>query len=155
MHDRTDFLSLEAIHQCDLIRYLAGEVEENTGMSLRNERGAAPSIVTPDEEWSFGQVILINAPIYTGEVEELTLRFEQAVCRVRRWNVNHQEKLEPTYWQEPAAWQMYYRSSRSTISGGMKDLYMRGFVGEMQHFKAAVEAEMHPSDFQDNIKTMS
>ncbi|MDX1260559.1 Gfo/Idh/MocA family oxidoreductase [Exiguobacterium sp. K1] len=155
-HDRADFLSLAAIHQLDLIRFLAGEVEEITGMSLETDGELHLQLSLRMKNGAVGQVTLINAPLYTREVEELTLRFEQAVCQVEEMQrLIIEEKQEPTSWQELDARQMHYRSPMSTMSGGMKDLYLRGFVGEMNHFKAAVEGgDASRSDFQDNVKTM-
>ncbi|WP_026829587.1 Gfo/Idh/MocA family protein [Exiguobacterium artemiae] len=155
-NDRADFLSLAAIHQLDLIRFLAGEVEQITGMSLEADGELHLQLSLRMTSGAVGQVTLINSPLYTREVEELTLRFERAVCQAAEMeHLIIEEKQAPTSWQELEERQMYYRSPMSTMSGGMKDLYLRGFVGEMKHFQAAVQGDVvSHSDFRDNVKTM-
>lgn len=41
------------------------------------------------------------------------------------------------------------------MSGTLRDLYLRGFVGEMKHFSECVNNGLTPSsNDEDNIKTM-
>ena len=59
-------------------------------------------------------------------------------------------------WQCPGEETVVRRAANSPASGGNRDLYLRGFAGEVAHFLECVSASRTPtSSAADNVATMA
>lgn len=58
-------------------------------------------------------------------------------------------------WQSLEEQDTVLTPSASAMSGGLRDLYLRGFVGEMEHFMDCCRKGQAPlSSGRDNVQTM-
>ena len=63
---------------------------------------------------------------------------------------------EPDTWEGLGEETVVRRPVNSPASGGLRDLYLRGFVGEVRHFLDCVAQDRTPSSSAaDNVATMA
>ncbi|MGW1890585.1 Gfo/Idh/MocA family protein [Streptomyces sp. NPDC002004] len=155
------YLKFGAIHMVDLVRWLFGDVAEVTG--FRNSRGADISMAVTLRFRSgvIGSLTFAGVPAWSREQEELTVTGQRGFARVENLSTlthHHTRPLagvaEP--WQELGEATVVTQSVNSPASGGHQDLYLRGFVAEVQHFLDTVLHGAPPvASAADNIGTMA
>lgn len=152
-----DYLKLAAIHIVDLIRYLFGEVKDLCGFN-NNDVGINQSISFKMYNGSVGNVHLVSMPGWTRESENLTVSFDGGFVKVEEINtlvLHRNNQNTDISFEEPVELDYVYTPSMTPMSGGLRDIYLRGFVGEIKHFVECIAKGMEPlSNCDDNIKTM-
>lgn len=155
------YLKLAAVHIVDLVRFLFGEVREVTGFT--NSRGAdiGMACTLRFDSGVIGNLSFAAVPAWSREQEELTVTGRHGFARVANLEelTHHHFRAEDTV---PDAWQgigeetVVRRPSNSPASGGLRDLYLRGFAGEVRHFLECVAEGRTPlSSATDNVATMA
>jgi len=154
-----DFVKLAAIHVIDLVRWLFGEV---TAVSVAsNGRGAhvALAVMLTFESGVVGTLGLSGLPGYSSTTEQLRVSGDDGyaiVDELVRLSVHRTETAGRPNWKTLAEHTQVFTAPESAMSGTDRDLYLRGFVGEMTHFAEAVAAGTVPrSSGRDNVRTMA
>ncbi|MCP9211831.1 Gfo/Idh/MocA family protein [Streptomyces sp. NEAU-Y11] len=154
-------LRLAAVHIVDLVRFLFGEVREVTGYN--NSRGADISMTCAVrcDSGAIGSLTFAAAPSWSREQEELTVTGRTGFARVENLTdlVSHHHApgdAAADAWQRPQETTVVRRAANSPASGGHRDLYLRGFAGEVAHFLECVNTSRTPiSSAADNVATMA
>ena len=159
--DDEGYLKLAAIHMVDLLRALFGEVADVRG--FRNSRGAdiAMSVALQFESGVVGSMSFASAPSWGREHEELTVTGRNGFAKaenLQRVSYHHDRPIATgsPRWQTLDEETTIIEAVSSPISGGARDLYLRGFVGEVEHFLRCVVTGSEPaSSASDNVATMA
>lgn len=156
--DDAEYLLLAAIHVADLVRFLFGEVEVAHVLSSSRGPNVSLAITVRTRAGVVGTLALSGLPSYSSETE--TLR----VSGDRGWAVVNEVSRLTTHLQKPgdlASWRALSEvtttraPAESAMSGVERDLHLRGFVGELQAFRDAVDTRVAPSSSaRDNVRTM-
>jgi len=153
-----DFLKLAAIHMIDLLRFLFGEADAVSG--FRNSKGGNISqcFSMKFKSGVVGSVYFSGMNAWSRESENLTVTFDDGFARTEEINkvVIHKSKKsqEPSFTSQTEE-DRVFTPSATPMSGAYRDLYLRGFVGEMKHFVQCLHNGQSPSsNCEDNISTM-
>ncbi|QQZ59142.1 Gfo/Idh/MocA family oxidoreductase [Paenibacillus sonchi] len=156
--DEEQFLKLAAIHIVDLLRFLFGEAVQISGFTNNDNERIAQSISLKFANGVVGSVYFAGMSAWSRESESLTVTFDHGfVCadEVVKLSVHHSLAGSGLPWQSLAEQDVVFTPSASAMSGGYRDLYLRGFVGEMAHFMKCCREGMTPvSSGRDNVRTM-
>jgi predicted dehydrogenase len=161
------FLKLAAIHMVDLLRHLLGEVATVQGVA--NSTGADINLAFAVRQASgvVGTVNLVALPAWERGHEHLTVSGHHGyVVADNQTSVRYHRHQPggpdgsggpggPVRWQALDEHTTVTESVVSTGSGGLQDLYRRGFVGEVEQFLYSVVTRQQPScSAADNVATM-
>ncbi|MET3291191.1 UNVERIFIED_CONTAM: UDP-N-acetylglucosamine 3-dehydrogenase [Brevibacillus sp. OAP136] len=156
--DDEQFLKLAAIHLIDLIRYLFGEVAHVAG--FRNSEGASVShtLSLQFESGVVGSVYLAGMSAWSRETESVLITFDHGYASaedIETVTIHQALPSAASSWKSLAEQTVVLTHSASTMSGGVKDLHLRGFVDEMAHFMQCCQTGGAPlSSGGDNVGTM-
>lgn len=152
------YIKLAAIHMIDLIRFLFGEVHQLSGFRNNHHEHISQSISLQLANGVVGNVSFSGMTAWSRESEKITVTFEHGFAcadEVTTLQIHQAIKQEGLPWQSLAEYDQVYTPSASAMSGGYRDLYLRGFVGEMVHFIQCCQTNQLPdSSATDNVKTM-
>ena len=159
--DDEGYLKRAAIHIVDLLRSLFGEVADVRG--FRNSRGAdiAMSVALQFESGVVGSMSFASAPSWGREHEELTVTGRTGFVKAENLQrVTYHHDRPPVEaaprWQTLDEETVTVEAVSSPISGGARDLYLRGFAGEVSHFlQCIVDGTQPSSSAADNVATMA
>lgn len=153
------FLQLAAIHMVDLVRHLLGEVVDVQGMA--NSTGSAINLAFTlrMQSGAVGTMHLVALPAWERGHERVTISGTDAYVVVdNQTQVRHHRHRSgaAVRWQALDEHTVLTESVVSTGSGGLQDLYRRGFVGEIDAFVRCVADRSTPScSAADNVATMA
>lgn len=153
-----EFLKLAAIHVIDLVRALFGEVTDVAVSSSSVGRAVSLAVLLEFESGVVGTLDLSGLPSYSSESERVRVTGEHGFAVVEdlvRLTVHtSRPHVEPT-WASLSEHRTVFTPAESAMSGGGRDLQLRGFVGEIEHFIDAVQGGTTPrSSGRDNVLTM-
>lgn len=153
-----DFLKLAAIHIIDLIRYLFGEVVDITGFRNNIEANINNTISIKHNNGAVGSIHFSSMAPWSRESENVSVTFDKGFINVEEINrvVVHKNKANDGIpYASQTETDMVMTPSMTPMSGGLRDIYLRGFVGEIKHFVESILNRTQPSsNGEDNIKTM-
>jgi len=158
--DDEEFLKLAAIHMVDLVRFLFGEAVTVSALSTGHGAHVALSILLGFESGVAGTLDLTGLPSRSSETENLAVTgdrgyavtTESASLAVHR--AASDEASTPS-WQSLTEATTTFTPAESAMSGAGRDLHLRGFVGELEAFVAAIATNTPPSSTaHDNVSTM-
>jgi predicted dehydrogenase len=145
-----DFVYFVAIHMLDLLRYLFGEVKSVS--AVKNETGGGCSYAASFvmESGAVGTASFENRTAWTRESEGICVTLEDGFAETRELNhlAVHRSRSTPNPWQTLSECDQVFSDCFNPASGTSKDLWLRGFAGEMQDFW---ENDARVSD--DNLRT--
>ncbi|MCY9693188.1 Gfo/Idh/MocA family protein [Paenibacillus alginolyticus] len=156
--DDEQFMKLAAIHIVDLMRHLFGEVSQVTGFSNSNNEFISQSISLRFDNGIVGSVYFSGMSAWSRESESMLVTFDHGFAHADEINTLRIHKsltsdLIP--WQSLEEHDTVFTPSASAMSGCFRDLYLRGFVGEMAHFMECSRDRLTPrSSGRDNVGTM-
>jgi len=157
--DAEEFVKLAAIHVIDLVRWLFGEVVDVTVASNGSGTHVALAILLRFESGVVGTLDLSGLPGYSSESEHLRVSGDEGYAIVEdlvSLTVHRTAPDDQPSWKRLTERTTVFTPAESAMSGTDRDLYIRGFVGEMAHFAAAVETGALPrSSGRDNVLTMA
>jgi len=155
------FLLFAAIHMVDLVRALFGEITGVSGHRRSDGADITMAFSVRAANGIIGTLDLASLASWGRGHEELTVHgtrgFVTATDLHRvRLHVDRRRPEEPPRWQGLDEDTVVIEAATSTGSGGQRDLYQRGFVGEVDHFLTCIAQGRapHPSA-RDNIATMA
>lgn len=148
-----------AIHNINMLRSITGRPIELVGFkkslgdtltasfSYKDEAGvmASMSIIAADSWARLHEEFYVtgtNGFVRVNNVEQLSYHFNPPVADKPRWQIMDEEETVIT-------------TVSTTSSGGNRDFYQRGFVGEIEHFLRCIRENKQPlTSAQDNLDTM-
>ena len=157
--DVEEFVKLAAIHVIDLVRWLFGEIDDVRAVSSGSGAHVALSVLVRTRAGLAGTLELSGLPGCSSEVETLRVTGDDgwAVAEdVARLSVHTRTANDEPSWRDQSERMTVHSPAESTMSGGGRDLYLRGFVGEIDEFVACVRERREPaSSGRDNVATMT
>lgn len=156
--DDEQFMKLAAIHIVDLVRFLFGEVVQITGFKNSNSEFISQSISLKFENGVVGSLYFTGMTAWSRESENVTVTFDNGFAiadEVHTLTVHKSQSFDQLPWKSLAENDTVFTPSASPMSGGYRDLYLRGFVGEMAHFIESCQNDREAcSSGRDNVRTM-
>ncbi|MBM7702335.1 Gfo/Idh/MocA family protein [Metabacillus iocasae] len=157
--DDEEFMKFAAIHIVDLVRFLFGEVTEIAGFKNSNGPHVSQSISLKFENGVVGTLAFSGMTAWSRESEQLLVTFDDGFAsaeEITTLNIHRSQVFADLPWKALGEADTVYTPSASPMSGTMRDLYLRGFVGEMTHFLTCCTNGQPPrSNSTDNVKTMT
>lgn len=150
--DNEIYLKKGGIHFVNLLLWLFGEVEEVKSFSSSVDNNVSLTSIIKFKNGIVGNVNFVgltswkgkreqititgeNGYIYNDGVREVHYHFDQNITRSNRWQTLDEEEIT-------------IKPYLTSASGGVQDLYLHGYIGEMKSF-------MEDSTFdKDNVATM-
>ncbi|MBH0117310.1 Gfo/Idh/MocA family oxidoreductase [Salinibacterium sp. NG253] len=156
-----EFITQAVIHLIDLVRDIFGEVVDVSAIKNSVGDGLAIIVQVRHESGVVGSLNFVSARAWSRETEELSVTCTNGVVRVSdlsRIQVLTGEVAGTTAGpgETLAERSVTFDVSNSPGSGSLKDLYLRGYVGEMKHFVGVLQGteQLSPSA-ADNVRTMA
>lgn len=152
------FVFLVIIHYLDLIRHLFGEVEELCGFESGNGAdGLSQCISVRCKNGVVGSIAFENHNAWSREYETMDVTFEGGFARAEdltKFTLHRSSTGKDMPWRDLSEKDEVFVPFSGPVSGTTRDLYLRGFVGEMEHFLTCCEYGRTPCpDGEDNINT--
>lgn len=154
-----EFVKLAAIHVIDLVRFLFGEVDRVSVQD--NSDGDQISLVVGLRMANgvVGSLELSGTPAYRSETEILRVNCSRGRATAENLATLTVHRAQPdraASWQALSETTTVHTAAESAMSGVDRDLYLRGFVGQLAGFMAAVDSGTVPvSSGRDNVLTMA
>ncbi|WP_310829595.1 Gfo/Idh/MocA family oxidoreductase [Paenibacillus pedocola] len=156
--DEEQFIKLAAIHIIDLMRFLFGEAPQVSGFSGSSGEFISQSIALKFENGIVGNVYFTGMTAWSRESERLLVTFDHGFASAEEIDklVIHKSRTGDSLpWQSLEEQDSVFTPSASPMSGAYRDLYLRGFVGEMAHFmECCTQGTLPLSNGRDNVMTM-
>ncbi|MGC5771176.1 Gfo/Idh/MocA family protein [Paenibacillus pabuli] len=157
--DEEQFIKLAAIHMVDLMRFLFGEAMQVTGTTVKNGEHINQSISLKFEQGVVGSAYFAGMSAWSRESESVLVTFDDGFASADEINtltIHHSRTGDNLPWKSLEERDTVYTPSGSPMSGAYRDLYLRGFVGEMAHFMECCKNKSVPqSSGKENIGTMA
>ncbi|WP_397338453.1 Gfo/Idh/MocA family protein [Paenibacillus amylolyticus] len=157
--DEEQFIKLAAIHMVDLMRFLFGDMVKVTGTTVRDGEHINQGISFVFEQGIVGSAYFAGMSAWSRESEHVLVTFDNGFAsadEVTKLTIHSSQTFDNLPWKSLAEQDIVYTPSAYPMSGTHRDLYLRGFVGEMVHFSECCRDHSLPhSSGQDNIKTMA
>ena len=133
-----DYLYYVGIHMIDLVQWLCGPLQLLCAAKDARGSGCTYLVTLRAAQGALVALELQNRSAWTREREELTLTFTDGFAATRDTGhlAVHRAAAAPAPWQTLAEEDRVFSASESPASGTARDLYLRGFVGEMAAFLA-------------------
>jgi len=154
------YLKFGAIHYVDLLRHYFGEPIDILGLCNSEGVKVDQTYALRFDSGVVGSLFLAGLPAWKRHYEEITITFEGGLAQVdniSKFIMHRDAQSRPgvTRWQEIDECDEVYTSVGTSSSGGWKELYLNGYVGEVQAFLSAVEENTEVSNSAtDNVRTM-
>jgi UDP-N-acetylglucosamine 3-dehydrogenase len=156
--DEEQFIKLAAIHFVDLMRHLFGEVVQVRGFRNSNNEFISQSISLKFDNGIVGSVYFSGMSAWSRESESMLVTFDHGFAHANEINtltIHRSLTSDVTPWQSLEELDTVLTPSASAMSGCYRDLYLRGFVGEMAHFMGCCRHSLTPrSSGRNNVGTM-
>lgn len=153
-----DFIKLAAIHIIDLVRFLFGEVKQVNGFSNSIDEKISQCFTLSFESGVIGSVYFSGMTAWSRESENITVTLDDGFIKAEDINkvVIHRSKESGMLsYASQTEEDRIYTPSAAIMSGAFRDLYLRGFVGEIKQFIYCLQNGKIPSSSgENNIYTM-
>ncbi|NRT11314.1 Gfo/Idh/MocA family protein [Flavobacterium sp. 14A] len=157
--DEEAFLKLAAIHVLDLAIYLFGPIDHVEVMNNSNGASVNLAIAVRAKSGVVGSFNLSSMSAWSRESENLTVTFDDGFVQVEEINkviVHRSKKDSGASFASLTESDEIHTPSMTPMSGSVRDLYLRGFVGELAHFKKSLSDLLSiENDGSQNILTMA
>lgn len=154
-----EFLKLAGIHIIDLVRFLFGEVIEVTGFKNNIDENISQCISLKFESGVIGSIYFSGMTAWSRESENMTVTFDNGFVQTEEISkvIIHSSKLDnEKSFETQTEEDRVFTPSATPASGAYRDLYLRGFIGEFEHFIHCIKNGEEPcSNEKDNICTMA
>ena len=152
------FLKQGAIHYVDLIRFLFGEVKEIKGFENSEDVMVDQIFTLEFENGVIGSMFFGGLPSWTRHWEEITVSGINGFAKVNNMISVEYHYVNPDVkpdWKNLSLEDRLLTAKNTSSSGGWRDLFLNGYVGEVNHFLDCVLNEKEPiTSAFDNVKTM-
>lgn len=155
-----DLLIRAAVHLVDLVRSLFGDVAE-VSAELSSTAGATTIAATfRHTSGVVGSLTFVLSGSWARETEELTVICDRGTARIFdlvRVEVWGAGPVSPAAnpWADLSESAKIFGTANSPESGTLRDIYLRGFAGEMAHFVSVLRGDEElTASVKDNVSTM-
>lgn len=145
-----DYVYYVAIHMLDLIRFLFGEVSHVQAVKNEEGSGCSYAATLQMDSGAVGTVSFENRTAWTRESESVSVTMENGFAVTRELNqltIHHSRSIDAP-WQTLSENDQVFTDCFNPASGTTKDLWLRGFAGEMKSF-----CENGAAVTEDNVHT--
>ncbi len=155
------FLKYGAIHFVDLIRFFLGEVRSVAGFKRTPDEGVDQVFSFATESGRIGNMFFAGLSAWARHHEEITITGVNGFVKAENMtrvscHLHRESGFEGPRWQTLDEEDVVWTSIDTSSSGGLQDLYLRGYVGEVRHFLECVSSDQQPTCCaEDNVKTMA
>jgi len=153
-----EYLKLAAIHVIDLMRYLFGEAIDVSGFKNVENSNLSHSISLKFNSGVIGSAYFVSMDAWSRERENILVTFEKGFVSIEEINkvvIHKSNNTNGTSWQSQTEKDIVLTPSATPMSGAYRDLYLRGFVGELAYFARQCIGGSTPINLgEDNVKTM-
>lgn len=153
-----DYIKLVAIHYVDLMRYLFGEVVDLSGFKAIDGSKVSMCFSLKFGNGVIGNVYFSGMDAWSRESENMMITFDKGfVCaeEINKVTIHKSNVPSKVSWQSITEEDIVLTPSATPMSGAYRDLYMRGFIGEMSHFiDCCLRGDNPSSSGRDNVRTM-
>jgi predicted dehydrogenase len=153
------YLRFGAIHFVDLMRFYFGEAAEVVGFANSHDVNVAQSFCLRFESGVVGSMFFAGLKAWKRHYEEITITGENGFGKAVNLGsvVLHSDRgstASVPRWQTVDEEDQVVTSVSTSSSGGLKDLYQGGYVGEVQHFLDCIVKDMQNiNSAPENVKT--
>lgn len=155
------YLKNATIHFIDLIRFFFGDIKDVTGYSNSQNGCIDVAFSFASESGQVGNMLFAGTPSWSRHSEDITITGSYGFVKVEEMRKVTYHFAQQDYKPPAPRWQLVDEEDRiitsidTSSSGGWKDLYLNGYVGEVEHFlKSIANGEAPTPSAADNIKTM-
>ncbi|MEG0240299.1 Gfo/Idh/MocA family protein [Anaerorhabdus sp.] len=143
-----DFMFAVASHYLDLIQFLFEDIQDIHAIKNTQGKGVSYILTMVMSNGIIGTLSLENRAPWTRESEGITCTMDGGFIQSNELNefILHKNCLDND-WKTLSEQDLVYKENYSPASGTLKDLYLRGFVQEIEAF---VNDEIQ--DIDNNIK---
>ena len=154
------YIKFGAIHYIDLIRYYFGEVTDLFGFQRTPSDGVNLLFSFATKKQLIGNMFFAGLPSWARHHEEVMITGTKGFVKTQNMReviFHHHEVSSTTVprWQTLDEIETNYQSIDTSSSGGWQNLFLNGYVGEVQAFLENVMNDTPVENSADNnVKTM-
>jgi len=152
------FLKVGGIHYVDLLRFLFGEIKEVKGFANSEDVMVDQIFTMRFENDVIGSMFFAGLPSWERHWEEIAVTGVKGFVKVNNMMDVEYHYVRPeikTDWKYLSFEDRVLTAKSTSSSGGWRDLYLNGYVGEVEHFLDCVLSNKEPvTSAFDNVKTM-
>lgn len=156
-HER--FMKAACIHIVDLLRYLFGEIEAVRGLETQAGPDLSECFAVKTASGASGSVYFTSSTAWSREDEGVLVTFERGFAQslnLAELSVHRSRTEGGAPYAALTEEDRVFTASHMPMSGPLRDLYLRGFVGEMAHFCDCLSTGAPPlSSALENAATMA
>lgn len=159
VNNSKEYLLFATIHYIDLIRFYVGEIVEAKGFETVDGDTLCQTFSLKSKTGVTVSLYYSASPSWSSGVQEITITGSNGYARTNgisslKYHFN-EGKSETPGWQTVEEKEVQLNTMLTTGGGGVQNLYLNGFIGEVDYFLKSV-SENTPSinDASENVKTM-
>ena len=158
--DNEVYTKVGGIHYVDLMRWLFGEPVDVKGMTNTVDKEVDSSFLMRFDSGVIGNLFLGGLPAWKRHWEELCITGTKGFAKVDnmlslRYHFDQPVDTVGPRWRTLDEEDIVLTPVSTSGSGGWRDLYLNGYVGEIEHFLHCLQTgEQSQCNAQDHVKTM-
>lgn len=158
--DNEVYTKVGGIHYVDLMRWLFGEPVDVKGMTNTVDKEVDSSFLMRFDSGVIGNLFLGGLPAWKRHWEELCITGTKGFVKVDnmlslRYHFDQPVDTVGPRWRTLDEEDIVLTPVSTSGSGGWRDLYLNGYVGEIEHFLHCLQTNKQPQcNAQDHVKTM-
>ena len=159
--DNNVFTKVGGIHYVDLMRFLFGEPTDLHGFTNSVDVEVDNIFTMRFDSGIAGSMFFGGIPAWKRHWEELCVSGVKGFVKVDnmlsvRYHYDQPVATKGKRWMNVDECDQVLTPVSTSSSGGWRDLYLNGYVGEVEHFLDCVANDKTPiCDAEDNVKTMA
>lgn len=154
-----EYLLFAAIHFIDLLRFYVGEIEVVKGVQSVKGDSLSLSFSLKSAKGANISLYYSASPSWASGAQEITITGTNGYARAYgidslKYHFN-EDKSEIPGWQTVEEKEIVQSSMLTTGGGGLQNLYLNGFVGEVEYFLNSINDVAHSiNNSEENVRTM-
>jgi predicted dehydrogenase len=158
--DNEVYTKVGGIHYVDLMRWLFGEIVEVHGMTNTVDKEVDSSWLLRFDSGIIGNMFLGGLPAWKRHWEEMCVTGTNGFAKVDnmlslRYHIDKPVDTVGPRWRILDEEDVVVPPVRTSGSGGWRDLYLNGYVGEIEHFLHCLKEDLTPEcNAADHVRTM-
>lgn len=159
--DNNVFTKVGGIHYVDLMRFLFGEVIDIHGYTNSVDVEVDNIFTMRFDSGIMGSMFFGGIPAWKRHWEEICVSGTKGFVKVDnmtslRYHYDEPVTTKGSRWKTMDEKDCVLTSVNTSSSGGWRDLYLNGYVGEIEHFLDCLLNDKQPiCNARDNVKTMA